>query len=279
MLIDKNTKLCLVIGDPVAQSLSPAMHNAAYEALGLGSQYLFLASKVIASELALKISEVKESENIHALAVTIPHKETIIKYLNELDETARAIGAVNTVIRDGNKLKGYNTDYYGAIESLKKHTNLAGKHVAILGSGGSARAIVYGLALEKCKVTIYSRNTDKAKEITTEFGGEVKSWDERNSIATADIVINATNIGREGKELPVEPSVINKNQVVFDINYNVNGTALLNLAKEKGAMTVDGLEMLLRQGMMQFELYTGLKAPEEAMRNALNKKVNHANAI
>jgi shikimate dehydrogenase len=279
MLIDTNTKVCLVIGDPVAHSLSPAMHNAAYEALGLGSQYIFLPSRVTASDLALKMSEVKESANIHALAVTVPHKEAIIKYLNRLDETARVIGAVNTVVKEEGKLVGYNTDYYGAIESLKAHTELNGKKIVVLGSGGSARAIVYGLAKEKCDVIIYSRNIEKGKEITDEFGGQSMEWEKRNANLDGDVIINATNIGREGKELPLNEEMISAKQVVFDINYNINGTALLNAAKYKGAVVVDGLEMLLRQGMKQFEIYTGLKAPEEAMRKALNNKVNHANAI
>jgi len=279
MLIDTNTKVCLVIGDPVAHSLSPAMHNAAYEALGLGSEYIFLPSRVTASDLALKMSEVKESANIHALAVTVPHKEAVIKYLNRLDETARVIGAVNTVVKEEGKLVGYNTDYYGAIESLKAYTELNGKKIAVLGSGGSARAIVYGLAKEKCDVIIYSRNIEKGKEITDEFGGQSMEWEKRNANLDDDVIINATNIGREGKELPLNEEMISAKQVVFDINYNINGTALLNAAKHKGAVVVDGLEMLLRQGMKQFEIYTGLKAPEEAMRNALNNKVNHANAI
>jgi len=279
MVIDSNTKLCLVIGDPVAHSFSPAMHNAAYEALGLGSQYLFLPSKVTAADLTIKMTEIKESPNIHALAVTIPHKETIIKYLNELDETAKTIGAVNTVVKVNGKLLGYNTDCYGAIESLKKHTELNGKNAAVLGSGGSARAIIYGLVKEKCAVLVYSRNMEKAKELANEFGCEIAEWEKRNSMTGIDIIINATNIGRDGKELPVNEDVIASKHIVFDINYNAKGTSLLNAAKSKGAIVIDGLEMLLRQGMLQFEIYTGLKAPEEAMRNALKNKVSHANAV
>jgi shikimate dehydrogenase len=279
MVIDANTKICLVIGDPVAHSLSPAMHNAAYEALGLGSQYLFLPSKVTIVDLALKMSEVKESPNIIALAVTIPHKETIIKYLNELDETAKAIGAVNTVVKITGKLKGYNTDYYGAIESLKKHIRLNEKKVAILGSGGSARAIVYGLVKENCDVTVYSRNEEKSAELVNSFGCKSAAGEKINAVGNADIIINTTPIGRDSNELPISADLIKKGQVVFDVNYSINGTALLRVAKEKGAITISGLEMLLYQGMMQFEIYTGLKAPEEAMRNALKNKVSHANAI
>jgi shikimate dehydrogenase len=279
MVIDANTKICLVIGDPIAHSLSPAMHNAAYEALGLGSQYLFLPSKVSATDLVLKMSEVKESPNIIALSVTIPHKETIIKYLNELDETARIIGAVNTVVKVNGKLKGYNTDYYGAIESLKKHIQLNGKRVAVLGSGGSARAIVYGLVKENCGVTVYSRNEEKSAELVSAFGCKSAAGEKINEVGNADIIINTTPIGRDSNELPISADLIKKGQVVFDVNYNINSTSLLRVAKEKDAITISGLEMLLYQGMMQFEIYTGLKAPEEAMRNALRNKVSHANAI
>src|ERR1700739_1008013 len=192
MAIDANTKICLVIGDPIAHSLSPAMHNAAYEALGLGSQYLFLPAKVSAVDLALKMSEVKESPNIIALAVTIPHKEAIIKYLNELDETAKVIGAVNTVMKINGKLKGYNTDYYGAIESLKRHIQLNGKKVAVLGSGGSARAIVYGLVKENCDVTVYSRNEEKSAELVKAFGCKSAAGEKINEVGNTDIIINTT---------------------------------------------------------------------------------------
>ncbi|MGP8216082.1 MAG: shikimate dehydrogenase [Bacteroidia bacterium] len=279
MIINSNTKLCLVIGDPVAHSLSPAMHNAAYEALGLGSEYLFLASKVAPADLISKISEIRELNNIYAVAVTIPHKEAIIKYLDRLDETAKAIGAVNTIVKENGKLVGYNTDCYGAIESLKQYTSLNGKKAAVLGSGGSARAIVYGLVKENCDVTVYSRNTEKAKKLAVSFGCKAAEWEQRNSITGTDIIVNTTPIGRDDKGLPINEDVINKNQIVFDINYNANSTPMLIVAKQKGAIVIDGLEMLLRQGMLQFEIYTGLKAPEDAMRNALKNKITHASAI
>ncbi|HSY76486.1 MAG TPA: shikimate dehydrogenase [Bacteroidia bacterium] len=279
MDIDAKTKICLIIGDPVAHSLSPAMHNAAYAALNLGKEYLFLPSRVKPEDLALKISEIRAATNLHAMAVTIPHKETIIKYLDKLDETAEAIGAVNTVVKINGKLLGYNTDCYGAIESLKRHASLNNKKVAVLGSGGSARAIVYGLMKENCDITVYSRNTEKSQELVGAFGCKSAGGEKINDVANAAIIINTTPIGRDNAELPISADLIKKGQIVFDINYNINDTALLRIAKEKGAIPISGLEMLLRQGMKQFEMYTGLKAPEEAMSNALKIKVNHADAI
>lgn len=270
-----NAKICLVIGDPVAQSLSPAMHNAAYKALGIDSEYTFSARQVTSEGLADFIIESRKG--VHAMAVTIPHKETIIPHLDILDGMARVIGAVNTVFNVKGKLIGYNTDCSGAIESLKKHTSLVDKKVVVLGSGGSARAIAYGLVAEKSKVTICSRNKEKAKELAETFGCESTEWDKRNVVASeVDIIINTTPVGTE---LLFDESVINKGQVVFDINYGLNGTALLNATKKKNAIAIDGLEMLLRQGMLQFEIYTGLKAPEEDMRNALQNKSSYAGTI
>jgi shikimate dehydrogenase len=277
MATDMHKKICLVIGDHVGRSLSPAMHNAAYKALGIDSQYEFMARRIAVAELAKGIEDIRK-EGIHAFAITIPHKETIMQYLDEINDEARYIGAVNTVLNVSGKLMGYNTDYYGAMQSLKQSTSLAGKSVAVLGSGGSARAILYGLTKEKCVVTVYSRNSEKANELANAFGCSVKDWEQRNSLQ-ADILINTTPIGKEGDELPIDENTIKEKQIVFDINYNINGTALAHAAKRKGAVNVDGLEMLLRQGMMQFELYTRLKAPESAMRNALKNELTHVAAI
>ncbi|HTB07020.1 MAG TPA: shikimate dehydrogenase [Bacteroidia bacterium] len=277
MATDAHKKICLVIGDHVGRSLSPAMHNAAYKALGIDSQYEFKLMRIAATELKQGIKEIR-ANGIHAFAVTIPHKEAIMQYLNEINDEARHIGAVNTVLNVNGKLIGYNTDYYGAMESLKQHVSLSNKKVAVLGSGGSARAIVYGLTKGKCSVIIYSRNTEKADELAESFGCKVKSWEQRNNLQ-ADIIINTTPIGKEGEALPIDESIIQKEQIVFDVNYSVNGTSLAHAAERKGAVNVDGLEMLLRQGMMQFELYTGLKAPEQAMRNALKNELNHVTTI
>ena len=269
-------KTCLVIKDKVSQSLSPAMHNAAYMALGIDSQYIFRALQIKPQELAHAMQNELRAANIHAFAVTIPHKETIIEYLDEIDETAKKIGAVNTVINTNGKLKGFNTDWQGAINTLLKSTSLKNKKVAMLGSGGTARAITYGLSKQGCEISVYSRNKNTASAIAKQYGCKIYFWDEREDIYTADIIINTTPIGREDNDSPLSGEGINEKHVIFDVNYpngslwNKKGsTQLLNLAKSKNAIIIDGLEMLLQQGMLQFELYTGMKAPENVMREAI----------
>ncbi len=262
-------KICLVIKDKVSHSLSPAMHNAAYKALGIDSEYTFLARQIKPEELANAMKNELRAPTICAFAVTIPHKETIIQYLDEIDSTAKEIGAVNTVINTNGKLKGYNTDWQGAVNSLLKHSTLKNKKVAILGSGGTARAIAYGLSKEGSDISLYSRNIDTGTKIATQFGCKLFPWDNRDEGCNADIIINTTPIGREDDATPLSGNRIQAQQIIFDVNYKKGGTQLLNLAKQNNAITIDGLEMLLQQGMLQFELYTGLKAPEDAMRKSL----------
>lgn len=262
-------KTCLVIKYSDLPSMSPRMHNAAYKALGIDSQYSFRAMQIKPEELADAMQTELRAPNIHAFAVTIPHKETILKYLDEIDETAKKIGAVNTVLNMNGKLKGYNTDWQGAINTLRKFTSLKNKKVAVLGSGGTARAIVYGLSKEGCEISIYSRNANTASVIAKQLRCKIYPWDKREEATIADIIINTTPIGREDDSTPISGEDINEKHVIFDVNYKKGNTLLLNLAKSKNAIVIDGLEMLLQQGMLQFELYTGLKAPEKAMREAL----------
>lgn len=268
-MLNSGKKICLIIGDPVSHSLSPAMHNITYKALGIDSEYAFLVRRIKSQELFNAMQNDLRAANICAFAVTIPHKETIIPYLDEIDETAKQIGAVNTVLHTNGKLKGFNTDWKGAINALIKYTPLKNKKVAILGSGGTAKAIAYGLAKENCDIIIYSRNSTTALHIAKQFGCKDSRWEERENSCNAEVIINTTPVGRENDETPISSAEIHQNHVIFDVNYKKGGTPLINLAKEKNAIAIDGLEMLLQQGILQFELYTGLKAPEEAMRNAL----------
>ena len=268
-MLNSGKKICLVIKDKVSHSLSPAMHDAAYKALGIDSEYTFLARQIKPEELEKAMQNELRASDICAFAVTIPHKETIIKYLDETDETAKEIGAVNTVINKNVILIGYNTDWKGAINSLLKHTSLKNKKVAILGSGGTARAIDYGFIKENCEVALYSRNKITAQNISEKYGCKIYPWENRDEATEADIIINTTPIGREDNTSPISIGSITEKHVIFDVNYKKGGTQLLNLAKQKNAIVIDGLEMLLQQGILQFELYTGLKAPEKAMREAI----------
>ncbi len=284
----KVRKQCMVIGDPVAHSLSPAMHSAAFKALGINPEYSFSARQVRPDELGKFVDEVRNNHQIKMLAVTVPHKEAIIQYLDNVDKTAKEIGAVNTILNMADCLTGYNTDCPGAINALKQHTDLKGKTVVIVGSGGTAKAIAYGLFKEELRIIICSRNIKEAEKLAVKYNAVAFPWEGIGNVAEADIIINTTPIGRNGEEFPYIIQNLKDRQkldnsgkpkqVVFDVNYNPDGIPLLKQAEELGLITIDGLEMLLQQGILQFELYTGLRAPVEAMRETLQKTKQYENA-
>lgn len=265
-------RTCLIIGDPIAHSLSPQIHNAAYEALGIEDQYRFEARQVKPEELAGFMAEVVSS-GIRGISCTAPHKVAIMEYLDEVDEVARRIGAVNTVVNEDGRLKGYNTDWLGVVLPLEKLTGLKGKDVALLGAGGAARSIAYGLTERGAALTIYNRTPGKAAELAAEFGAQSASLEDPASIKAAEIIINATSVGmapRDG-DTPLPQEFITGGQIVFDSIYVPYETRLLREAAQRGARVVHGTEMLLQQGIAQFKLYTGYDAPEEVMRTALEQ--------
>lgn len=273
MNITARTKICLIIGNPVGHSLSPQMHNAAYQALGIDDKFVFLGANV-------KVENVKEVikamrvMGIRGITCTIPHKVEVIKYLDEIDPVAQKIGAVNTVVNEDGIIKGYNTDWLGVITPLEKVTSLKEKKIAIVGSGGAARAMVYATTKKGAYVTIFNRTIEKAKSLAEEFGGKGKSLDEIAEIKNADIILNATSLGMYPQEqsTPISKEYLQKNHIVFDAIYAPYETTLLKDAKSKGATVIHGLEMLLYQGLPQFELYTNRKPPETVMRNILLNK-------
>lgn len=262
--------MCIIIGDPVEHSLSPAMHNAAYEALGISDQFVFTAAHVKVENVKDVVQAVRIM-NIRGLTCTIPHKMEVMQYLDEIDEIAQKIGAVNTVVNDNGKLKGYNTDWLGTVTPLEKHTTLEGKKVAIVGAGGAARAMAFGVVQKGAKLTIFNRTLEKAEELAKELGAQARDLSDLEKMKEFDIILNATNIGmgeHVGKS-PLPKECIESHQIVFDAVYVPAETQLLKDAKDKGATIIRGVEMLLHQGTAQFELYTGHKAPEEVMRKVL----------
>lgn len=265
------TKICLIIGDPVGHSLSPLMHNVAYEAVGLGEQFVYLASNVHVSKMKEVISSIR-TLGIVGLTCTVPHKIAVIPYLDEIDETARKIGAVNSVLQKDGKLKGHNTDWIGAITPLKKRTKLNGKKVLVLGAGGAARAVVYGLLRERSQVTVVNRTTEKARALAEEFGCAYATDVNGGIIASQDIIINTTSVGMHPNEhaTPINGEGLHSGQILMDIVYAPYETAFLTLGKKAGARIIHGTEMLLYQGTAQFELYTGIKAPVEIMEKTLH---------
>ncbi len=269
MNISGKTKLCIIIGDPVEHSLSPAMHNAAYESLGIDNAFVFTAAHVRVEDVK-EVARAVRVLGVRGLTCTMPHKIEIMKYLDWIDPIAEKIGAVNTVVNENGILKGYNTDWLGVVTPLEIHGSLKNKKVALFGAGGAARAVCYGFVQRGAKLTIFNRSIEKAERLAEEFGAEVGTALDM-SLDEYDIIFNATTIGmgEHANESPIPKSQIQSKHIVFDAIYSPYETKLLQDAKEQGATIIHGTEMLLHQGVAQFELYTGKKAPENVMREVL----------
>lgn len=268
-------KTYCIIGDPVQHSLSPLMQNAAFSALGIKSTYI--SFRVPSKDLKPSIESLK-SIGIAGFNVTIPHKMSILQYIDELDDTASKSNAVNTVINDTGKLIGYNTDIYGFIQPLyRRNINFKGKKVLIIGAGGAAYAIVTALSYEKGieeirVVNRSSHNASKLVEHALKLGLNTHKEDFENLCKLAlqsDLIINSTSIGLNNESSPIERNYINPNSIVYDIVYKPIDTDLIRKAKEVNAKVVYGYEMLIAQGAQAFKIWTGCDAPIDAMKKAL----------
>ncbi|WGM88955.1 MAG: shikimate dehydrogenase [Candidatus Bathyarchaeum tardum] len=277
MNVSGKTKVCAIIGDPVEHSLSPVMHNAAFKELGLNLVYV--AFTVTAKDLKDALLGVK-SLGLNGLNVTMPHKNEVIKYLDELDVTAKSVGAVNTILNNQGKLRGYNTDGEGAIIALQENGVCPEKmKLVLLGAGGAAKAIAYQAAQNVNELVVLNRNSDKAKNLVKllpkNFGASVKSGPLsfkvlKQELETADILINATCVGMhpDNEISPVPSKLLRPDLNVMDIIYNPLETKLLKDAKTVGAKVISGLEMLIYQGSVAFHIWTNCPAPVEVMRKA-----------
>ena len=277
MIISGKTKVCGVIGSPLEHTLSPILHNAAFESLEL--DYVFLAFKVEASEVENALNGVR-ALRIQGLNVTMPNKNAVIKYIDELDPTAKTMASVNTILNRNGKLLGFNTDGVGALNSLEQNgVGLKGKKILLLGAGGAARAIAYILSQEADELLILNRTLKPARELADllkqRFNKKI-SADEltprivKNNVAKVDVLINATSVGmKPNAELSlVESNWLKPNLVVMDIVYDPIETKLAKDAKMAGAKVVSGVEMLIYQAAASFEIWTACKAPIEVMRKA-----------
>jgi len=271
-----------VIGDPVEHSLSPAMHNAAFKALGIDASYE--KRLVEPARLAAAIAQLRALE-IAGFNVTVPHKEAIIALLDHVEPAARAIGAVNTIVRDDDRLIGCNTDAEGLAASLiEAGVTLKAAHVVIVGAGGAARAAVVGLGRAGAStITIAARRADRAETIARELrdsaGVPAVGVDMQNglraSLSTATLLVQATNATLHGNpdaaafadSIPLD--AMPRDATVTDLVYRPLRTTLLSRADSLGLHTVDGLGMLLHQGAVAFSRWTGQPAPLDVMRNAL----------
>jgi shikimate dehydrogenase len=276
-MIDTQTELYGIIGNPVHHSLSPMIHNGAFKRLGWNAVYLVFEVKNL--EEALKGIR---GLGVRGVSVTIPFKTEVVPFLDKAEGLARKIGAVNTIVNRRGKLIGYNTDCDGALEALEEKMNLRGKRILLLGAGGAARAIGFGLKERDCQLIVANRSKKKGEGLSRELGCDYLPISSlirmKAGKLEADVVINATSLGMvpRDRETPIPRELLKEGMMVMDIVYQPLQTRLLREAKEKGCLTVNGLEMLVRQGVAQLEIWTGRRLEigriKKDLRRALGTK-------
>ncbi len=251
--------------------LGMAVHNAAFAAAA--PDFRYVPRTVESCEGGIKgIIE----QGIYGTTVSMPFKEQVLPYLNLVDPVAQAIGSVNTILNKNGFLEGYNYDWLGAVKSLQEATSLEGKNAAIIGAGGAARAIAYGLVRHGCMVAVFNRTPERAGQLAARFnipaGGNLDAVGDFGY----DILINATPVGSAGSQaMPVHESAVKEGKVVMDIVTMPMETSLLRYAKSKECKIVSGYRMYLYQAAAQFELWTGKKAPFEVMEKAALEALKH----
>jgi shikimate dehydrogenase len=265
MAIDQHTVLYGVVGWPIGHSLSPAMHNAAFVAAGINAVYLAFPARDIGGVIAGT-----RVLGIRGLSVTIPHKEAVIAHLDEIDDLAQKIGAVNTVVNREGRLVGANTDALGALTALEEKIPLAGKKCVIVGAGGAARAIGFALRGRVGAISVANRSEERGRALAGALGCAFIPLEELDRVAV-DLLIQTTSVGMapHGDECPVPESALRPGMVVMDIIYNPLQTRLLALARSRGCVAVNGLSMFVHQGAEQFRLWTNLAPPVAVMTRAV----------
>jgi len=264
-MINSNTSLLGLIGNPVAHSLSPALHNEALAAVGYNG--IYLAFKI--TDLPSAIKGIRAFD-FKGASITIPHKVSVMQYLDEVDDTAAKIGAVNTIVNLKGHLIGYNTDCPGALKALRTRTAIQGKSVAVIGAGGAARAIGFGLVSSGARVTIFNRSRANGERLADDLKAEflpLSDWQPNHN----EILINTTPVGMfpDTGATPVPGKSLSEEMVVMDIVYNPIKTRLLKEAEAQRCRTIGGISMFVFQAALQFELWIGKKAPVDIMERSV----------
>lgn len=270
-------KTYCIIGDPIEHSLSPAMHNAAFRMLNLDCVYI--AMRVRKDELEGSIRSLR-SGNVSGFNVTIPHKVTIIEYIDELDDTSKKVNAVNTVLVKDDKMIGYNTDLYGFIKPIKDRSiTLKDKDILLFGAGGASRAVIVSLSDEGIgNLVLANRSIENAKRLIEILKSNIKIEFDTRFISLEDakrysrgcyMIINSTPLGMRNERLPISSEDIDNGSVVYDLVYRPMNTPLLEDAMDAGAEVIYGYEMLLEQGAKAFEIWLNIEAPRDIMKMAL----------
>jgi shikimate dehydrogenase len=281
--ISTSTQLCAVIGNPIAHSLSPAIHNAAFAELNL--DFVYLACRV--EDVKNALAGMRALENFRGMSVTIPHKVQAMKYVDDIAEADRSIGSINTIIHEKDKLIGLGTDGPGALKALvDAGIDVDGKHILMLGSGGAARAIAFTLALKTrpAKLTLLDIDENMLGQLTADLKAGTSApitsaVMTQTALAaemdTAEIIIHCTPVGMhpntDASLIPAD--LFRPGQVVFDIVYTPLETKLLADAKTKGLTVICGVEMFVNQAVLQFEQFTGVDAPADAMRRVVMEQL------
>jgi len=269
MDVSGKTKIAGLFGYPVEHTLSPMMHNAAFDALGLDMCYI--AFKVAPQNLSEAVKAVR-ALNMLGVNITVPHKEKVIPLLDKVDREVSFFGAVNTVVNSDGILTGYNTDGRGFMSSLSEEgISVDGKDIFIIGAGGASRAISYYLSEKASQLSLYDIDRSKAEKLVSDLGkirNKVFLLNDIKNIGRPHIIINATPLGLKPDDpLPLNPDLIAPDMVIYDLVYK--NTKFLQEAEKKGARTLNGSGMLLWQGVLAFELFTGVKPPVDVMRRVL----------
>ncbi len=264
--VDEETKVYAVIGDPVAHSQSPRLFNRIFQELGINARYV----KVRLDDAA-RLRRTVEGLSLSGMSVTIPHKEAAVAQLDAPDEVVKEIGAVNAVVAREGRLEGHNTDVQGAMEALRAAATrkwshgVYGMRALVLGAGGVARAIAWGLKGDGARVTVANRNFDRAKALGESLGVDYLPW-ERRTEARPQVLANGTSVGMGADESPYPAEFLKRDQVVLDAVYTPRNTRLVREARAAGAEVADGVEMFLKQAVHQFRHYAGRGIPTELLK-------------
>jgi shikimate dehydrogenase len=263
--ISSDTQIFSLFGNPVKQSLSPLMHDAALADMKVGGKYVPFCIR----DLASAISGIR-GMGIRGISVTIPYKVTIMAHLDEIDGNAMEIGAVNTVVNNEGRLKGFNTDWIGIVQSLKEFVDIKGKIFAVLGAGGTARAAVFGIYRGGGIPVIVNRNVGRGAHLARELGCSFYPLRDIDKVR-ADCLINTTPVGMmpDIDASPIDNTILGNYRHVMDVIYNPLKTKMLKDAEKAGCITISGLGMFVHQGAEQIKLWTGLEPPRELMKQVV----------
>ncbi len=283
--INVDTETFAVIGDPVGHSLSPIIHNTAFKSLGMNRVYV--PFRVPLDDFKTFLKDI-EWLQLKGLSVTIPHKEAAIEQVQQADGAVRVVGALNTMVRREQDWEGHNTDYRSAMASLEAKLGaqagdtapLAGKQVLVLGAGGVARAIAFGLMRRGAIVTIANRNRDRGSNLARDAECRFIEWPRRMA-NLCDILINCTPVGMfpEVNEMPIPPSYLREGMVVFDTIYNPENTLLIKEGRARGCSVITGVDMFVRQAVLQFQIFTEQEAPEELMSDTVRRALSPVKSL